>query len=83
MAKQLGETGHAGASRASRSWWSQFLGFILTLVVIDALMLLVGPLLWAGGDWTGGALLLTLGMIVFVDLLFAIAVGATHFRRGR
>ena len=67
--------GHASAPAAPRSWWWRLWGTVLTLAVVDAVILLVGPLLWAGGKWSAGALKLSLVIMVGADLMLAVAMG--------
>jgi hypothetical protein len=74
---------HAGASVAPRSWWWQLWGTLLTLVVIDVLILLLGPLLWGGGNWSGATLKFSLAIMVGVDLMLVIANGWRLIRRTR
>lgn len=83
MADQPESAGHAGASVAPRSWWWRLWGIFLTLLVIDVLILLVGPLLWAGGKWSITTLKFSLVIMLGVDLMLAIAMGWSLFRPSR
>jgi hypothetical protein len=74
---------HEGASVARRSCWWQLWGVLLTLLVIDVLILLLGPLLWGGGKWSIATLKFSLAIMVGVDLMLVIANGWRLFRRTR